>query len=416
MKNLRMTLPHRDRERGAVALLVAVMWTALFGMAVVAVDFGYLYTKKRGMQGAVDGALKASMPVFKQNGGGTTGATAALTRAQQVALLSGFQNAEVTALTGLPANQFGIKIQRSHPTFFGGLFGIGSKNLSAQATGELTAPASGPAIHAIDPTSCGTIWSQSGIEVTGNGHLLVKGDMESMGHLHIGNLEADCDTATNCRVTGSVKTGCPSPDIFNDAPGLFGMPTMTYNTPTPDPLAGHDVAWFSTPGKCTNGSSMVTAAVPFVWVPGTLPCVGDALPNNSVWCANGDITVNPPSGTLCPSTAAFISANGVVNINTAGAVTLTGPAATDRIIAFSGKPSGAGDSIFLTNGPGVLYTLTGHVYAPAGQIRAGSQSPGVTIDGMMVGSIILINAGLDAQWTIGSSGSAGPGSGWRIYR
>ena len=40
------------------------MWTALFGMAVMAVDFGYLYTKKRGLQSAADAALLASMPAF----------------------------------------------------------------------------------------------------------------------------------------------------------------------------------------------------------------------------------------------------------------------------------------------------------------------------------------------------------------
>ena len=50
MKNLHMTSSPRDRERGSVAILIAVMWTALFGMAVVAVDFGYLYTKRRNVQ------------------------------------------------------------------------------------------------------------------------------------------------------------------------------------------------------------------------------------------------------------------------------------------------------------------------------------------------------------------------------
>ncbi len=34
--------------------MIAVMWTALFGLAVVAVDFGYLYTKKRSLQSVAD--------------------------------------------------------------------------------------------------------------------------------------------------------------------------------------------------------------------------------------------------------------------------------------------------------------------------------------------------------------------------
>ena len=66
--------------------MVAVMWTALFGMAVVAVDFGYLYTKKRGLQSVADSALKAAMPVYR-----TQGVNAAQARATQIARLSGYE-------------------------------------------------------------------------------------------------------------------------------------------------------------------------------------------------------------------------------------------------------------------------------------------------------------------------------------
>ena len=89
MKNLPMTFNHRDRERGSVAILVTVMWTALFGMAVMAVDFGYLYTKKRGLQSAADAALLASMPAFMaQNSSG------AHDTAIRVAGLNGFSSSE----------------------------------------------------------------------------------------------------------------------------------------------------------------------------------------------------------------------------------------------------------------------------------------------------------------------------------
>src|SRR5262245_42357651 len=227
MKNLRKTLTPRDRERGAVALLVAVMWTALFGMAVIAVDFGYLYTKKRGMQGAVDGALKAAMPVFKQNGGGTAAATAALTRAQQVALLSGFQSSEVTQLSvASPATQFGVRIQRSHPTFFGGLFGIGSKDLSAQATGELIVASGGAAIWAGDPTACGGQWDlNTGLDIRGNGYLTVNGDVQSKNKIHFGNPTAGCNNPSLCQVTGTVTSGSGCM-FWNDAPGPTGNITV----------------------------------------------------------------------------------------------------------------------------------------------------------------------------------------------
>ena len=62
MKNLPMLPNTRNRERGAVAMMVAVMWTVLFGMAVLAFDFVYLYTKRRNIQAAADSAVRAAMP------------------------------------------------------------------------------------------------------------------------------------------------------------------------------------------------------------------------------------------------------------------------------------------------------------------------------------------------------------------
>ena len=66
MNNLPMTSSPRNRERGSVAILIAFMWTALFGMAVVAVDFGYLYTKRRNVQAVADAAVRGSMPTWVQ--------------------------------------------------------------------------------------------------------------------------------------------------------------------------------------------------------------------------------------------------------------------------------------------------------------------------------------------------------------
>lgn len=409
MKNLRLTFSHRDRERGAVALMIAVMWTALFGMAVVAVDFGYLYTKKRGVQSTADSALRAAMPQFRDNG-----ATAAQNRALQVTRLNNYQDSEVSFPT-VPAGQFSVQITRSHPTFFGGLFGLGSRNIHGTSTGQLTGGGGGAAIHAIDATSCGIQWVQQGIELTGNGKLMVNGNMESMSHIHIGTLDSTCNPAVDCRTTGTVKTGCPAPmpeSVWNDDPAHFGLPPASYSTPTPDPLAGHDLPWFEP--KCNNGTSTLTnvGSTP-TWIPALPPCVGDTLAANSVICSNNDIILNPPSGTICPTTAAFISA-GVVQINTAGAVTLTAPGNTDGIVVFSNY-NGGGNAVFLTNGPASQYTLNGHVYAPRGIIRAGSQAPGVTLNGMLDGNVVLINIGNFSTWTVGT-GSSGPTSGWRVYR
>ena len=88
----------RNRERGAVAVVVAFAWTALFGMAVLAVDFGYLYAKRRGVQAAADVALRASMPDWVS--GYPNGLSAAGTKARAVANANGFSCANQPVVRG----------------------------------------------------------------------------------------------------------------------------------------------------------------------------------------------------------------------------------------------------------------------------------------------------------------------------
>ena len=137
--------------------MIAVMWTALFGLAVVAVDFGYLYTKKRSLQSVADSALKAAMPVYR-----TQGVHAAQTRALQIAQLSGYEPGvrDTTVEFAEPAvgTQFKVTIGRTHPTFFGGIFGMVPRSIKASATGMVTTGAGSVAIHANDNRVCAGQW------------------------------------------------------------------------------------------------------------------------------------------------------------------------------------------------------------------------------------------------------------------
>src|SRR5436305_3705461 len=126
MKTLPLTLNLRDRQRGAVAIVIGVMWTALFGLAVMAVDFGYLYTKKRNLQSVADAVLKATMPLYASNGL----TTATRTRGNAIAALSGYvDDGGVTTVVGYtdipgPPKQLQVTGGRTHPPFFAGIFGM----------------------------------------------------------------------------------------------------------------------------------------------------------------------------------------------------------------------------------------------------------------------------------------------------
>jgi len=418
MKNLRMTHTPRDRERGAVALLVAVMWTALFGMAVVAVDFGYLYTKKRGMQGAVDGALKAAMPAFQAAGGGSSGATAAQNRARAVALLSGFQNSEVSFPTpALPATQFAVKIQRTNPTFFGGLFGIRGKDLSAQATGELVSSGGGATIHANDAACAG-----EGFTMQGGGIFNVSGNVESNGILSIGWLAGACYPAPSaiCKITGTAKAGCAgnpqNPSLYTISGGA------SVGGPFPDPLAGITPATLAancTSGLITNPADPVTAGGMALWSCGTGPGGSDVLTSN-VYCSQGNINVADPciGARIFAPNSTFISNGGTIMFGANNGMTLGfHPAmAANQIVAIATGP-GAGCGMPAMNiGFANQFSVTGIMYAPNGCLNGGGGGTAVnTFTGQLVANRINLAMNPGSTWNF--IGGGGPsGSGWHLFK
>ena len=104
-------------------------------MAGMAVDFRLASTRRTRARSAADAALPtASMPAFMaQNSSG------AHDTAIRVAGLNGFSSSEASA--GATGNKWTVTITKTHPTFFGGIFGMWSKTITATASG-LGAPAS----------------------------------------------------------------------------------------------------------------------------------------------------------------------------------------------------------------------------------------------------------------------------------
>jgi hypothetical protein len=405
MKNLRETSKARNRELGSVAILIAFMWTTLFGMAVVAVDFGYLYTKRRNIQAAADAAITAGMPLLAKHN-----QTGAVTRATAVANANGFSGPDIQAGPTATATQLTVTLQHTYPTFFGSVLGMTPKTIKATSIGQVDVSA-GAAIHANISDCAAAQWAQEGIEVTGAGLLLVNGDVESNSKIHVGNLSIACDPATTCRVTGNVSTACVAAEVWNDDPTHFGMPAVSPAATLPDPLAGNTLATLG--AFCTVGTVGSSAVGGPNWDVNFAPGCDRITPG--VYCTSGGFNVAPPlNPTICPSNASFI-AGGAITITGNGAITITAAGGVPgRIIAYSDY-AGGGPAIQLSNGPLIgQYTLNGSIYAPNGLINAGTGTPGFTMNGIMDGNIVVISTGPGQPWTFNGPG-AGGGT-WHLYK
>jgi Flp pilus assembly protein TadG len=399
MNNLSMTSSPRNRERGSVAILIAFMWTALFGMAVVAVDFGYLYTKRRNVQAVADSAVTAAMPVLA--GGSQSGATA---RAQGVANANNFTGADIVTNTAT-ASQLTVTLQRTYPTFFGSVLGMTPKTIQATAIGRLSAIA-GAAIHTNDSSgACNPNWTwAAGVTITGGGKLVINGDVEARTNkIELMSSDVTCTPAT-CKVTGTARSPCA---IYNNSPGLLSVP-ITASATSVDPLAANTLATLN--AFCTGGTSVFT---PYAGPPMALSGTCDLIPPG-VYCTNGNFAINPMSSTsFCPTNVTFIAA-GVIQVGGNGAITFSAAAGVPNGIIFYSDFVGAGSAIQLANGPVGEFILNGSVYAPRGLINIGTGTPGFTMTGMLVGDAINIAMGPGQPWTFNGP-TAGPSS-WRLYK
>jgi hypothetical protein len=401
MNNLPMTSSPRNRERGSVAILIAFMWTALFGMAVVAVDFGYLYTKRRNVQAVADAAVTAAMPVLA--GGSQTGATA---RAQGVANANNFTGADIVTNTAT-GSQLTVTLQRTYPTFFGSVLGMTPKTIQATAIGRLNA-VSGAAIHANDAAAgCDPNYTWGvGVTVTGGGKLVINGDVEAQNKVELMSSDVTCTPAT-CKVTGTARSACA---VYNNSPGLLTVAT-TATAGSTDPLATNTLATLN--AFCTGGTSVFAALGAIGWDTNFGPGCDRIQPG--VYCSSGPINVSPPVNmSICPSQASFISAS-TIGITGDGAITITAaPGVPGSIIAFSDY-NGGGPAIQLSNGALIgQYTLNGSIYAPRGLANLGTGTPGFTLNGMLVADAIAIAMGPGQPWTF--NGPTGGPSAWRLYK
>jgi hypothetical protein len=414
MKNLPMLPDVRNRERGAVAVVVAFAWTALFGMAVLAIDFGYLYAKRRGVQAVADAALRSAMPIWSANY--PSGFNAADTQAKRVTSANlyshGVGGTTVTSTQDVANNLYTVTVTRTYPTFIGGIFGLNGKTVSGRATGRRNPLGSGAAIHALNNTACpgSSIWGL-GFQAQGGASLIVNGTIES-------NTQVFLDAAAGA-VTGTIKSPCtPLGTTFNPN-GLVLAGETAVGAPYPDPInvTVDALNAFCTPPMTVN-NNVVGAQMIWTNVGGAAGC--DTIPN-LVYCSNTDIIVTPSvSMSICPNTRAtfitrtrvIIGANDAVDLQPA-----TGAPNNLVMAAYDVQGSGTCGANTINMGTAGTYNLQGNVYAPNGcvWIAGAGAVGGFRMTGQMVGRNIALGMSPGPAWIFTGPGGGGGGA-WTVYQ
>jgi Flp pilus assembly protein TadG len=138
----------RKDQSGSIGILAAACVVVLIGMGGLGVDFGYVYYTQSKLQESTDAAALAGAQMINAGSGGTAISTAthysssgtgALNTNPQVtvSMASGYPALRCLSSTGVScagpdsANAIVVSQTAAVPTFFAGLFGLNSWNISA---------------------------------------------------------------------------------------------------------------------------------------------------------------------------------------------------------------------------------------------------------------------------------------------
>jgi hypothetical protein len=357
-------MKRRQSDKGSIAIMMFPAVLVLFGLAALAVDVGFNYTRHEGLQAVVDAAAL----------GGARGGISA-PRAVAIADQNGYTNGvggvtvTTTPSAGPPAQLF-VRIVAPQVAFFSSIFSPTTRYVSAQAT-AVGVPVA-PAILAIG-SACGGY----GVQLNG-GPLTVTGNVASNG-----TVAYYVNTATT---NGSLtyNTACGSP--------VTGGSTIRDGTvggsgTEPDPFSATTPASFG----CTIGTMTGVTLNP-----------GPALTNNAVYCSGaGGINVLLDPTTV--ATVTFVSAGQITFNGNGGNLT----ARQNGIVAYSTASAAinqcpAGQAINIGN---ATITFNGSFYAPGGCINFSGNT--MTINGSLIGNSVQINAGSNSV----VNGAAGASTG-----
>lgn len=403
----RLVTTRYGRRRGVVAVLVAVLLTALMGIAAIALDGGLMQDNRRRVQGAADAsalaaatALFSNYPMIIQSNYLTADPGNAASAAALASVASnGFPNNGTTATVSVhvPPTSGPFKgkvgyaevlITYYQPRYFSTIWGSQKLPVTARAVALGRWDGSGDGIIVLDPSA------QDALNASGTGSMTLTGNAAVIVNSN--------DPAAAARATGGGTLTAPDFRVTGGASGTFNGSVETGVLPTPDPLAYLPVPAVPFDGTMTK-KSLGHGNTQYTLSPGrytTLPTfnVGDVviLQQASVNNAGGIFYID---GGGLTSTGASITMDAT---STGGVMIYNHPAnnSNSQGISISGNAAGSVNLSALTSGPyaGILMW----------QNRTAAQTMSLTGNGSfnLSGTFYAANA----QLSVGGNGVATIGS------
>jgi hypothetical protein len=373
----------RRPDSGTITIMAIFLLTTMIGMAGLAVDVGFMYTRSRMMYAVADSAVYVGMKDL------VAGNTSSIST-DIADLAAKYGGAYAITIPSQTATMVQVQVQATYPLFFGKMLGFPSKQMTILAAGRTNTPP--PAILALGST-CG---ASGGVFITGGGNMTVNGSLESNGSITMFTGPA------GPAVIGNVTAGCGPVTLGNgaSATGTVGTTAIPFS----DPFAPY------TPPACTGGTSTTTTlgSLQGLFDTSTVPATFPA----GVYCSNSNIQLNDPGNGYTANGVTFVSIGGTVAISANKASTITPNAASPNgIIAYSTANTGTspGD-VELTGPANAAFNIGGSFYAPYGSVNL-QMNGNYTMTGSAIGNNVWI--GNNNNWSIGTPSASGPNA-WQM--
>lgn len=328
-------MPWRRRraERGAVAVIVAIMFPVIVGVAGLSIDVGSWYETQAQLQNAADAAALAAAAYLPNSPSSATAAA----QTQVADNVSGATDAVVTPYNG-SSSEVQVTVSKQGTVTFGGILGVTGPTITASAVAEST-QGTGNFIYAAS-TACNAI------------SIVTSGNMSATSLWSNGGITA---VGQGVNVTGTVDVGnssCPFPSQLTP-PGATDVATYTgWPTALPTTAQGN------MPSSCSSANISITSSS---WLSSNPP---------GMYCTTGTISIIN-SGNINFNGYEFISestSSAAISVVTSGNTTLTGYCPS------SCSSGGTPQTLFYATAGGVSWTnsgsgtFTGDVFAPNGQV------------------------------------------------
>jgi Flp pilus assembly protein TadG len=360
MMHHRQSRPSRRPEQGTVVIIVAALFTMLFGMAALSIDVGSWYLGRRNLQSVADAAVVAGLPAL----GSST--STAISNASSILTANGYGSVTPTTSAAANLRYLTVSITASQTSYFGKIFGVSAKSTTVTAQGQSTIAT--PAILALG-SGCSV-----GVNFNGTG-FDIYGDVDSNSQVTLGG-------AVNNNIHGSVE----------------------YNSSCAG--GGYSNTGVSVSGGASSGGGSVPS--PFSYTAASFTC-----PTTTV----GALTLNWPvaDGTYCATGNVSFNASGITGVNahitivSGGQVTFSAAtlktinANENGIIAYSSYATPDCNLQAINIGSGNVI-MNGSFYAPNGCINASGNT--MTYNGSIIGKMVQMGIGNSSTVTGVGGGSA----------